>query len=86
MSYELHLEKKFCVITFSSTQHALKGEKILQSHAVDFIIIPTPREITASCGLSVKCFPGDKDHIIELLENASVIYENTYLINKEKRL
>lgn len=84
MSYELHLEKNFCIITFPSTQHALKAEKILQSHTVDFIIIPTPREITASCGLSIKCFPNDKDNIVNLLENTQVVFENAYLIDRTK--
>ncbi|SHH30845.1 DUF3343 domain-containing protein [Tepidibacter thalassicus] len=42
------------VITFNSTHHAIRFEKILKE--LNFVIttIPTPREISSSCGLSIK--------------------------------
>ncbi|WP_066506786.1 DUF3343 domain-containing protein [Abyssisolibacter fermentans] len=50
------------VIAFNSTHHAIKGEKLLKN-VENIITIPTPREITASCGLALK-FP---------LENIAII-------------
>lgn len=47
-------DKKFGVITFKSTSHAMKGESIFKDEDVKFRIIPTPREISHSCGLSIK--------------------------------
>lgn len=47
-------DNTFYVITFNSTHHAIKGEKILLNKGLDIRTIPTPREITASCGLSIK--------------------------------
>ncbi len=42
------------LITFVSTHHALKAEKLVAGAGLDFDIIPTPRAITASCGLSLE--------------------------------
>lgn len=56
----------FGIFTFNTTSHALKAEKVLQARQADFIVIPTLREISASCGLSVKFE----------LENGSQYYEH----------
>lgn len=47
-------EKEFGVITFKSVNHAMKGESIFSKENIDFRTIPTPREITHSCGISIK--------------------------------
>lgn len=47
------LDKEFYVISFDSTHYALDTEKKLKDH-VDIETIPTPREISTSCGLSIK--------------------------------
>lgn len=49
------LEKEFYVIVFESTHHAIKTENRLKTK-FPIETIPTPREISASCGLSIK-FP-----------------------------
>lgn len=47
------MEKEYYLISFESTHYAMMLEKILKAkYEVD--LIPTPREITASCGLSLK--------------------------------
>jgi len=46
-------EKEFYVIVFDSTHHAIQAEKRLKEK-FQIETIPTPREITASCGLSIK--------------------------------
>ncbi len=47
------MKSEFYVIAFESTHHAIMVEKKLkEKHKID--MIPTPREITASCGLSIK--------------------------------
>lgn len=45
--------KEFIIIAFDSTHLAIKVERALKDlHDVE--MIPTPRSITASCGLSIK--------------------------------
>ncbi|MBM7614685.1 DUF3343 domain-containing protein [Alkaliphilus hydrothermalis] len=46
--------KDFCVIVFESTHFAIAAESLLKEKAYKIEIIPTPREITASCGLSIR--------------------------------
>lgn len=83
MSYQLHLARKYCLITFPSTQHALKAEKILKDQAKDFIIIPTPREISSSCGLSIKTFCQENEHVLNTLKENTVAFESVYHVDKE---
>lgn len=85
MSYQLHLAKEYCVFTFHSTQHALKAEKVLGNNSLDFIIIPTPREISASCGLSIKAFKEDYQAILDLLSKNQVQFAGTYQLNKQSK-
>ena len=41
------------LVTFFSTHHALKAEKILKKDHENIDLIPTPREISSECGFSV---------------------------------
>jgi len=61
------LRKEFYVIAFESTHHAIMVEKNLKGK-YNIQTIPTPREITASCGLSIM-FQGEilEDIIKELV-------------------
>lgn len=45
--------EEFYVIAFESTHHAIQTEKDLRTK-FKIETIPTPREISASCGLSIK--------------------------------
>ncbi|KXG73885.1 DUF3343 domain-containing protein [Thermotalea metallivorans] len=61
------LEKEFYVISFDSTHHALKTEKLLKGR-FPVEMIPTPREISASCGLSIKFSKAIFDPVMEMLK------------------
>ncbi len=68
-------EEIYYVITFNSTHHAIKAEKKLLDKNLDIKTIPTPREITASCGLSIK-FPFEDLEVIK-----ATIKENLFDVN-----
>lgn len=60
------IENTFYVIAFDSTHYAIKTEKKLKEKLkVD--MIPTPREISVSCGLSVKFKIEDLDTVLDVL-------------------
>ncbi|MGI6697799.1 MAG: DUF3343 domain-containing protein [Clostridia bacterium] len=44
----------YYILAFDSTHHAIKAEEQLKKNKVEAEMIPTPREVDASCGLSVK--------------------------------
>ncbi len=63
--------KTFMFIAFDSTHHAIYFEKLLEPHfAIE--MIPTPREVTASCGLSLKFHEDDLKSIMKDLEDEDV--------------
>lgn len=75
------MEKEFYVIAFESTHYAIMIEKKLKDR-YDIQTIPTPREITASCGLSIR-FKEEilQDIINELInENVDMSLLNIYKI------
>ncbi|MTI65017.1 MAG: DUF3343 domain-containing protein [Firmicutes bacterium] len=67
-------KETYGVITFKSTNHAIKGEKALKNINIKIKTIPTPREITSSCGLSIKF------NLDDLLKVKEVIKENELAI------
>lgn len=75
---ELISIKKYCVITFSSTSHALKAEKIMKENEREFIIIPTLREISSSCGLSLKFKPENLELFYAELMKKNIAIDEVY--------
>ncbi|MGE5380082.1 MAG: DUF3343 domain-containing protein [Methylocystaceae bacterium] len=82
MGRSIFNSKVFGVITFDTTSQALRAEKLLQTADQDFVMIPTPREITASCGLAVKIYPEDMVQVQADLRNEGVIISGVYQIDK----
>lgn len=60
------LENAFYVITFESTHLAISTEKLLLA-SVAVEMVPTPREISASCGLSLKIKMEHLEQVIQAL-------------------
>lgn len=77
--------EKFLLIAFDSTHMAIKIEKILLDLDID--IIPTPRELTAACGISIKAPLNELDTIkVRLGEdygNLNTFYE---VLKENKKL
>ncbi|MDP3487473.1 MAG: DUF3343 domain-containing protein [Bacillota bacterium] len=44
----------FIIVTFESTHQALAAEKVAATVGIPHETIPTPRNISANCGLSIK--------------------------------
>lgn len=54
------------VVTFKSTHSAMVAQKQL-SGVVDFVVMPTPRQISASCGIALKIGEEDAQQVGALL-------------------
>ena len=83
MSNELLKSNSFGLFTFSSTSQALKAEKILKLNNAKFMIIPTLREISTSCGLSVKTAPDSIQSCFDELVKNKVSIEGVYRVDKQ---
>lgn len=73
----------YYLFTFVSTAHALKAERLLKLAELEHLMMPTPREISTSCGLSIKLFPADRERYQQLLEEQQVVMEQIYHVAPE---
>lgn len=73
----------YCIFTFGSTSFALKAEAHLKSIEADFVIIPTLREISASCGLSAKMYCEDMKKLYDSLQHENIQVEAVYSVSKK---
>ena len=62
--------EEYGIVTFNSTHHAISGEKIFKEKEIPFKTIPTPRDITLSCGLSI-LFSLDDIHKVKELHSGN---------------
>lgn len=59
------MNESYLVITFESTHKAIKAEKTLDGLEIE--IIPTPRQLSANCGISLKALTCDLNKIKTLM-------------------
>jgi hypothetical protein len=85
MNTSLVKADNYALFTFGSTSHALKAETVLKESGAIFIIMPTLREISASCGLSIKIFPENVKPYSDILANHSVAAQGIYHVEKINR-
>jgi hypothetical protein len=69
---------EFGVVTFKSTHHAIQGESIFKKREINFRTIPTPREITVSCGLAIKFDLSVIDRVKEMIEENELDFDGVY--------
>ena len=60
------------VISFSSTHHAMFAEQMLKKADIKIMVIPTPRQIDKSCGISIKFNGTLMDKVIEVMEKYNI--------------
>lgn len=58
----------YYIAVFDSTHYALHFEKVIKGSGLKISIMPVPREITASCGISAKLETDEIDKVKELAE------------------
>ncbi|MGE5631016.1 MAG: DUF3343 domain-containing protein [Caulobacteraceae bacterium] len=73
----------YYLAVFDSTHHAMRFEKVVKDGGFKINIMPVPREITASCGLSVKMDRTDYDDIRVLADNEKLIVKGYYLVETQ---
>lgn len=76
------LEREFYVITFDSTHLAIGTERFLLTTEV-VEMVPTPREITASCGLSIKVSPSHFESVMKAMSGRPKTGMHLYFMVRE---
>ena len=67
---------EYYLLTFESTHAAISTEKLLKPAGVT--IMPVPRFISASCGISVRISPDKKDAAEKIFRNESSLKPEEY--------
>ena len=75
-------DRQFGVITFKSTHYAIKGDSIFKKENVQFRTIPTPREITHSCGLAIKFDLNDTKQVKKIIDENRLDIEGIFKVIK----
>ncbi len=64
--------REYGVVLFHTNSAALRAEKILLQHGFLIKMIPTPREFSSDCGVSLRFEWGEEARVRRLLESARV--------------
>lgn len=70
------------IVSFNSTHHAIRTDKLLEENNIKSTTLPTPREITASCGISIRFLQEDLDNLISVLKDNSIEFKGIYHIKR----
>lgn len=63
------------VILFNTTSSVIRAEKLLIKAGLVIKIIPTPREFSANCGISIRFEGGLSEQIKQLLDKEKIEFE-----------
>jgi len=80
MQKRLFKLQDYAVFTFKSTSQALKAERVLKNASAEFLMMPTPRPISTSCGLAVKAAPEHLRFYQEILVNHQIEIEGAFQV------
>lgn len=73
--------EEYLLVTFDSTNFAMQAESQLKAVKIDLQVIPTPREITRSCGLSIKTSVKNMDEVSVLNDSGRIKIKSMYNIS-----
>ncbi|MDD4504444.1 MAG: DUF3343 domain-containing protein [Clostridiaceae bacterium] len=74
----------YYVAVFDSTHYALKFEKVIRAGGFKINIMPVPREITASCGISAKLEVDEIENIMKLAVAENLKVADYYHVEAQK--
>ena len=67
---------EYYLLTFESTHAAISTEKLLKPAGVS--IMPVPRFISASCGISIRILPDQKEQAEALFKEGNTLSTSDY--------
>lgn len=70
-------------ILFPSHTEGVKLESALKKDNIKHTIVPTPRELSASCGIAIMYNKEDEEKIKELVDNNNVKTLGFHYVNKK---
>jgi putative Se/S carrier protein len=66
------------VLTFNSIHDVIKVEKIIVRHGIWCDLVPTPRELSSDCGMSIECRTDDLPDLESLRESGALEWRDIH--------
>ncbi len=76
-------KETYGVTTYKSTHHTIQAESVFKEKGISFRTIPTPREITVSCGLAIIFSLDDLPVVKEMVNNNEINIDSIYKYTKD---
>lgn len=76
-------KETYGVTTYKSTHHTIQAESVFKERGIGFRTIPTPREITVSCGLAIIFALDDLPIVKEMVVNDEINIDSIYKYTKD---
>lgn len=67
---------EYYYILFDNHMDGLELEKALKNNQINFIISPTPRELSSSCGISIRIDLKLKDKVKEVIKKENLNFKS----------
>ena len=80
--------KEEWLVAFHSTHHAIAAERLAKSSGWMVELIPTPRDISASCGLSLLFTDAtalEREAITRKLKENNILWAGVYMVQKKAK-
>lgn len=75
----------YYVVTFYSTNYALKIERIMKKNDLNIKLIPVPRQVSSNCGLAARLDPEDYPFFKDLYKEGVIEVEGVYKVSKNDK-
>ena len=60
------------VALFPTTQVAVRAEQLFVDEGIQCKLIPTPRHLSATCGMALRFPAADREHVQQVLDRAGI--------------
>ena len=77
-------KETYGVTTYKSTHHTIQAEGIFKENGISFRTIPTPREITVSCGLAIIFALDDLPKVKDMINSSEINIDSIYKYTKSE--
>lgn len=69
---------EYLIIVFDTTGFAMQAESFFKTKSIKYEIMPTPREISLSCGISIRLDSSNLDFLIECIRENKIHVKNIF--------
>jgi hypothetical protein len=72
---------EYSVILFHTTSSVMQTEKVLKQEGIAVKLIPTPRELSSDCGISIRFNKSDREKVEKIIEVNSIEFDSINDLN-----